>query len=309
MALLSLLSLLGYAQEASPVNKSRIWEHAAIGTYSNLNTSLNGELTPVFRSLGDFGELYQYFDQDRHPEKYEAYRQFLVQAFFDAKHGDVGEAMFASVVLELTPPNILLQMITPEIGKDGKLSGLLDGTSDVAKHIQLQNQQGYSGEPNFDNYVYYLRDNSNQGYNSLTNADIIVEHMFRAEPLKALTAMLWADYGFQPYARGNSYLRCKNEASEVRKLQQIQADIRDYLYRSKYSLPVEEGKEENIKSHLKALSQHPKAWVRLYLVCLVEKERQLRFSGIINSLVDDPDERVQAAVARIMDGHSPYWKD
>ena len=121
--------------------------------------------------------------------------------------------------------------------------------------------------------------------------------------------MLWADYGFLPYARGNCYLYCKKEAQEVRKLQQIQGDIRDYAFRSQYSFPVEKGKEEAVKEHLKVLSKHEKMWVRLYLVCLMEHDRNLRFSGIIDSLADDPDERVRSAVDRIKKEYPPYWRD
>lgn len=55
-----------------PEDKARIWETFAVHAYSNLNAAVNGELTPVFRALGDVGELQPYFDQDRNPKKYEA---------------------------------------------------------------------------------------------------------------------------------------------------------------------------------------------------------------------------------------------
>ena len=62
-----------------PEDKGRNRENFAIHAYSNLNAAVNGELTPVFRSLGNFGELQQYFDKDRNPKKHEAYHQFIVQ--------------------------------------------------------------------------------------------------------------------------------------------------------------------------------------------------------------------------------------
>jgi hypothetical protein len=108
--------------------------------------------------------------------------------------------------------------------------------------------------------------------------------MFRTEPQKAFISMLWADYGFLPYARGNCYLFCGKDSDEVRKLQQMQAHIKDYLLRSQYSFPIEKEQESRVKDHLKALSQHGKAWVRLYLVCLMENDRNLRFRGIIDPL-------------------------
>jgi hypothetical protein len=293
-----------------PEDKGRIWKNFAVHAYSNLNSAVNGELTPVFRSLGDFGELHPYFDQDRNPKKYEAYRQFIVQVFADAMRGDVGEAMFANVVLEMTPTHILLPMIAPEIGPQGRLHGILDGkSSDVAKKIERRSQVIYEGNVNFDDYVSYLKGGKDRGYTTRTNAEVIVEHMFRTEPQKAFISMLWADYGFLPYARGNCYLFLGKDSDEVRKLQQMQADIKDYLFRSQYSFPVEKGQESRVKDHLHALSQNGKAWVRLYLVCLMENDRNLRFRGIIDPLADDQDERVRDAVGRINKEYPPFWKE
>lgn len=258
---LALLSRLSYAEDSPPVDKTRLWEQFATHSYSNLNDRLSGALTPIFHALGDIGEVYQYFYTEHGSVKYEAYRQFLIQAFYDAKHGDVGEAMFASAMIELTPAEVMLPMIAPEIGPLGKLSGILDGNSDVAKHIQRQNQQGYYGDPNFDHYVYYLQDNNNRGYKSLTNADIIVEHMIHTDPQKAFISMLWVDYGFLPYARGNCY---GGDAEETRRLQLAHAAISDYLFRRKYDFPMREGQEDEVRKLLLQLSQHDKSWVRLY---------------------------------------------
>jgi hypothetical protein len=108
-------------------DKSRIWEKYAVHTYSNLNAGANGELTQLFRAFGGFGEFHQYFDRDRNPKKYEAYLQFIIQVFADAMRGDVGAAMFANVVLEMTPTYVLLPMIAPEIGLQGRLHGILEG--------------------------------------------------------------------------------------------------------------------------------------------------------------------------------------
>jgi outer membrane protein OmpA-like peptidoglycan-associated protein len=48
--------------------------------------------------------------------------------------------------------------------------------------------------------------------------------------------------------------------------------------------------------------------VRLYFVSLIEKERHLRLSGILDGSTDDPDERVRATVARINKEDPPYWR-
>jgi hypothetical protein len=215
IVLILTISVMSSGFAGEPEDRSRIWEQYAVHAYSNLNARMNGELTPIFQSLGDVGQLQQYFDQDRSPKKYEAYRQFLVQALADAKQGDVGEAMFADVLLELTPAPVLLRMIAPEIGQEGRLGGILHGEhSDVAKHIQRQPQRGHIGRPNFIEYVRYLKGGRDRGYTSQTNAEAIVLHMFEADPQEAFAAMLWADYGFNPYSR-YPYLFCKNDMPQV----------------------------------------------------------------------------------------------
>lgn len=285
-------------------DKARIWEQYSIHTYSNLNTRLNGALTPIFRSLGDFRELQQYFDKDRNPEKYEAYRQFVVHAFADANQGDVVEAMFADVLLELTPAHILLRMIAPEIGQGGQLEGILRGKhSDVAKHIQRQPQQGHIGRPNFIEYVRYLKGGRGRGYTSQTNAEAIVLHMFETDPQEAFAAMLWADYGFNPHSR-YPYLDCKNDMPQVRKLQIAYADISDYLYRSRYDLPKHpfpypEGLEDKVRAHLKNLADHDRWWVRLYVAYLLKTERMLRWPDAIDKADTDQDPAIQGVMNSI----------
>lgn len=298
------LAALKSSLAGEPDDRSRIWEQYAIHAYSNLNTRLNGALTPIFRSLGGFGELQQYFDKDRNPEKYEAYRQFVVHAFVDAKQGDVGEAMFAGVLLELTPAPILLRMIAPEIGHGGQLEGILGGKhSDVAKHIQRQPQQGHIGRPNFIEYVRYLKGGRDRGYTSQTNAEAIVVHMFEADPQEAFAAMLWADYGFDSHSR-NPHLHCKNDMPQVRQLQTAYADISDYLYRSRYDLPKHpfpypEGLEDKVRAHLKNLADHNRWWVRLYVAHLLRTERMLRWPDVIDKVDTDQDPAIQGVMNSI----------
>jgi hypothetical protein len=307
LILLASLSIHSLADEAR--DESRIWEKYAIHTYSNLNTRLNGDLAPIFRSLGDCGELHKCFDRDRNPEKYEAYRQFLIQVFADAKRGDVGEAMFANVLLELTPTHVLLPLIAPEIGPEGRLQGILDGKySDVAKKIERRSQVIYQGNVNFDHYVSFLKGRKDRGYTSQTNATIIVEHMFQTQPQRAFVSMLWADYGFLPYST-TPYVHCKKDIHEVRQLQMSYADISDYLYRShyhmpKYPFPLPSGLEERVRSHLYALAEHNRRWVRLYVAYLLKSERMLRWTDILEKVAKDPDPSIQRVIASI-NGEDP----
>jgi hypothetical protein len=285
-------------------DQSRIWERYAAVQYSNLNSRVNGLLSPLFSSLGDIGQLYQYFDQRHQPQKYDAYRDFLVQALGDAMRGDVGEAMFAEFVVHITPPDVMLSMIAPEIGRGQKLDGILDSrVNDVAKSLQRQNQQGYPGDPNFDYYVYYLKGNKNRGIADRPNVDVIIAHMLTIDPQRAFHAMLWADYGFR---RESGYLHCGKDTEEVRRLQQAVADITDFLFRYQYSFQIADEQEDKVLELLRQLGQHERAWVRLFVACLAEKERNLRSSAVIDPLANDPDERVRNAVARIKTEYPPW---
>ncbi len=309
--LLALLSFQSIADE--PEDRSSIWEHYAIHAYSNLNSRLNGDLTPVFRTLGDFGELQQYFEKDQNPEKYEAYRQLLVQVLGDAMRGDVGEAMFANALIEITPPNILLDMIASEIGPGGNLEGVLEGKyNDVAKHIQRQPQQGHMGSANFIQYVRYLRGGKSMEFTHQVNREVIIDHMLRTDPQNAFIAMLWVDYNFRPYST-TPYGGPKQQIPEVQSLQMAYADISDYLYRTRYDMPkypflIPDGLEDRVRSHLLRLSQHDHSWVRLYVAQLLKSERMLRWTDVLEAVSQNPDPSIQEVMASIKEENPGFTR-
>lgn len=293
------LAAQGY-DDPEAADESRIWEYQARRVYGELNAQLNGELTPVFSAMGDVGAVHECFDRRRNPQKYDAYQRFLVQVLADALHGDVGEAMLAGALIELTPPRVMLAMIAPEIGPQDKLAGILDtDRSDVAKHVQRQPQRGDRGPPNFREYVYYLKGGKHQGFTSQPGAEVIVEHMFRADPQVAFTAMLSADYGFNPHARSDAYLFCRNDAPAVRDLQLAQMAVDEYLARLRYSFPVRENQAAEVAAVLLGLADHERWWVRLYVACLITDEPRLRNQDLLDKLQTDRDEHVQAAVRRL----------
>ena len=300
----ALLSLRGLAEEPAHWDVTRVWQQYAAHTYSNLNTRLNGELTPIFQALGDLGELHQCFDRDRNPEKYEAYRQLLIQAFSDAMHGDVGEAMFAGALLQITPPDVLLSMIAPELGPRCRLYGILDGRhSDLAKHIQRQAQQGYAGTANFDQDARYLKSGKMRGYTNAVNYEVIIDHMFSTDPQPAFVAMLQAEYNFLPYST-TPYGCRKDEIPAVQTLQMAYADISGYLYRTRYDMPkypfpIPEGLEKRVRSHLYSLTQHEAWWVRLYVAHLLKSERMLRWRDILDQIGKSDDPFIHGVVESI----------
>lgn len=304
IAVFAVLPLHVAAKDVANTDETRMWEKFATHTYKNLNVSLNGELTPVFRTLGDFGELYEYFLKDQNPEKYEAYTKFLVEVLFNAGRGDVPEAMFANVVLELTPPAVVLASIAPHIGPGGKLEGSLDEKhSDLAKYIQRQPQQGHIGSANLIQYVRYLKSGKMGRFTNQVNHEVMINHMLRTDPQNAFVAMLWVDYDFRPYSR-TPYGGKKDEIPKVQLLQMAYADISDYLYRMhynmpKYPFPIPDGLERKVKSHLKLLIDHKRWWVRLYVAHLLKSERILRWPDILEKVGQDQNPSIQKIIESI----------
>lgn len=303
--MLLLTPAISATAEESSAEYQTVWGKYAFQKYSKLNKESGGKLTSVFRALDSMAHVRQTFMGDyKHPKEYEWFKKFLVQAFSDEMHGDVGEAMFANVLLEFTPPSIVLEAIAPHIGEGGKLEGILEGKhSDIAKYIQRQIQQGYIiGPPNFIEYIRFLQNNKRR-----KNYDVIVDHMFRTDPQRAFVAMLWADYGFNPYARRNPYLRCKKEeAANVRNLQYVQHRISDYLYRKRYSFPVSDEETKQFNKNLEELSRHSKWWVRLYVVCLIEEERFIQNEDVLKKLSKDKNLYVSDTVNRIREWQKRY---
>lgn len=293
------LSIAGTRAE-SPEEQARIWEKYATNTYGNLNTKMNGALSPIFKALGDLCSMYQYFDQENYPDKYVAYRELFVQALADSINGDVGKASFSIFLLEATPSDVVLRIIAPEIGPQGRLQGILDSNNDhVAKRIEQRShfETAPGGNINFYMYVHYLMGKRMYGIADAPNTDVIIAHMFRVAPQNAFTAMLEADYGFKGLSGG--YAKFGKEGEEVRRLQQIQEDISHALFYIHYSFLTREENIAVVKKSLCLLSEHDKWWIRLFVVCLMEKEQSLRLSDVIEKLSKDDNKHVRDAIDRV----------
>lgn len=157
ICLVSVLSVVGRAEDPKQEDRSRIWQRYSEQKYGDLNKELKGELTPVFQALGDLGTLHEYFDAERNPEKHAALSRLVVQAMADAGKGDVVEAMFAHAICAITPPEYLFPIIVKEAGPEGQLSQVFSGRpNDLVKYLQYQQQQGYFGPPNFRLFIAYL---------------------------------------------------------------------------------------------------------------------------------------------------------
>ena len=273
-----------------------MWTEYALEKYKVLNENADFRLTRLFQAIKQMvaARLVYMIKDDKYPAESKWFEVFLVEALANARRGDVGEAMFQGAVLEFTPPRVVLEAVVPELGHDGKLPGLLDGKpSDVAEHIQRQPTQGWTGAPNFIEYVRFLKSNDHA-----PNRDMLINHMMRLDPQRAMLAMLWVEYGFNPYTRGNCYER-RELVPEARSLQLIRHEMADYLYRLTYAFPVTHDATETFNRHLNTVASHPRWWVRLYAACLMEQTPSIKSAQIITRLRDDPSPCVVAAAQRL----------
>lgn len=271
---LNLSSLFG-EEVSEEMIEARRWEYYAVYKYPDLNEIK--EYKDLFKSFGDISYLHTYFSSSNYPKRYEAYKEFLIRVFEDAKKGDVGEAMFANVAIAVTPVRIIIEMISPEIGAGGRLEGILEGpNNDIAKYIQRQNQQGFAGDPNFDHYVYFLKGWKDKGIVDKSNTDVLIRHMFQVDSHHAFIAMLQIEYGFNAHSNKHIYLHCGEHTKEVKKLQIGQYEIEDFLYRSRYSFSISEELVTRVKLHLENLKSHEKWWVHLYVDSVLKKAPDLK---------------------------------
>ena len=301
--------LIAGTQAESPEDQAKILEKYATSTYGKLNTKMNGALSPIFKGIGDIYSMQRYFYQESYPDKYATYREFFVQVLADSVKGDDGKAMFARFLLESTPPDVVLRIIAPEIGPQGKLQGILDGANhSVAKRIEQRShfESASSGNINFYMYVQYLMGERMYSIDGQPNGDIIIDHMFRVAPQNALMAMLEIDHRFLPSNKGNDYASFGKETGEVRGLKQVQEAISHYLFCNRYSFPMREDEVAAVKSSLRHLGDHNKWWIRLFVACLMEKERSLRLPDVIEKLSKDENQHVRDAIDRVKKEQALY---
>lgn len=298
LVLISILSpAQAHAQEIPVDELARLVAEGLEETFSDLNETYPGELSRVYKSIGDYyaqTNRYHFGDKNEVPQK--AFDELMVRILenpFD--DGGMGAAMVAGVLFMMTPPETVLRSVAPHLGVGQRLDGGLNGSNnDLAEHLQRQSQQGHRGYPVFTAYVRYLNGSNRSGRNEYPNRDIIIIHMFETDPVVAFIAMLEVDYKLGPYglsraARGN----------DGRRLQLLNHQVHDLLYRTRYEFPVPDDLRSTVESDLNYAASHEKWWVRLYAAQIFLRHEELRVQDKIQALKEDVHPAVAEVAAKI----------
>jgi len=265
--------------------------------FARLSQQYGPDFDRLMRDLTAAASLDCFFQTDDHPRESRLYREFVVQSLDNSLRGDVGESMFAALVLSVSPPRVVLEAIAPELGADGCLHRLLEQPShDVFRHIQKETSQGDGGRPSFDQYVVYLRDGSRRGIAEQPNAELLVAHMFKTDVQEAFLAMLRIEYGLQPESNYVYVNVARQARKEVRDLQLMRHEVGDYLFHRRYSFPTPPSLKDRVETHLGAASRDTRWWVRLYVAQIMRQHAELRQPDIVARLVDDDHPLVREAL-------------
>ncbi len=269
----------------------RAWELYAKHQFADLNKASAGQLEELFDDFTDIMHARMFI---RHEKTREIYQQFLVGVIEDAIKGDVAEAMFKDFVLEITPPDTLLEAVVPELGPKGRLHGILETekTTSVRERLERQSPGGYPGEPDFRHYAFYLED-----HKDVKTSPYLIRHMFRTAPGEALHAMMYVHYRLRPYPLSTLSKRISIDG-KIRPVFLAEHIISDVIWHEHFRFDLPAGELTKAKTELSVLSQHKDWWVRLYAAEIVQQHPELRVPDIIERLQKDENEFVRQAITR-----------
>jgi len=285
--------------QGGPSHEQLHWDEYIRASFRALEEYGPRELDLLAELVNGAARLDAFVHADDESPRLRLYREFVVKAIEDAWTGDVLQAMFMNLVIHVTPPAMLVEIVVPELGQEGRLKKLLEQPChDVFRRIQEQGSQGYSGRASFEHYVRYFRDNVREGFARCPNAQLVVGHMVATDVQEAFLAMLEIDYGFDP--DGSMYREvAPQQRQEVRRLQLAHHTIGDSLFRRRYGFPEPEGLNATVASLLRDLSGHEKWWVRLYVAEVLRLQAPVREAAVVESLSADPHPLVRQAIATI----------
>ena len=266
--------------------------------YRDLDKRLGGHLAHLFGFLPRvyMMQLFVNGDQTR-----EAYKELLIIALRDDRERkrdpiDLGEAMFPSVLATSAPPRIVVEAIVPELGRDGRLRGLLEDPryEDIVSYMQHQDFQGHIGPPDFRDYARYLSNHKNEG-----RPTALVRHMYRLAPAKALYALMYAEYGI-PYPPPR-LTKNPDVNRAVRPLFYAEHIISDVIWHWEHQFEIEPERVEKAKQLLARLVERPEWWVRLYAAEILRQHPRFRSRDFVQKLKKDKDQLVRDAVSAVAD--------
>lgn len=276
------------AQNEQASNKNRIYEEHARTHFSDLDRKHGGRLDILFSQLSHVHIAHDFIHDD---ETRPLYKELLIEAL--ARDEEIVDAMFANLLLSMTPPEILLEAIVPELGPKGKLHRILEGKySDTRKRLERQSPQGHPGEAGFRHYSSYL-----ENHQDVVTAPYLIAHMFRTAPGEAFHALIQARYFGVPYPPLPLSKGASNNAG-IRPLLYAEHVISDVIWHQHFRFDIAPEQLAKAKNELNTLSQHKDWWVRLYVAEIMQQHPELRVKEVTERLKKDENELIRDAMVR-----------
>lgn len=274
--------------DPAPIRASKFAEEYAREKFKDL--SKHPDLERLFTDFAAISHAHV-FMRDEATKK--LYHEIVVTTFGKETQKDVIHAMFENYLLYITPPEILLEAMVPELGPKGKLHGILEAeSSDTSRRLERQSPDGYPGEPDFRHYASYLKNHKN-----VETSSYLMRHMFRTAPGEALHAMIYVQHLGVPYPP----LRLSKSPTvnaEIRPLVYAEHILSDVIWHQQFRFDVSPDQLTKAKSELSVLSQHKEWWVRLYVAEIMQQHPELRVADAMERLKQDEHELVKQAITR-----------
>ncbi len=306
------------SQEAFP-KRSRFFIQGILGP---LNKKMDGRLDPLIDGLAARSKVTWYLLWPRgagHGSKsdYEDYQTALVFVLEQARQVDAFVAMgIADVLVDATPPEFVIDMIGPHIGKGGKLEGMLDDRNEWIDMIERVRSGYRPNERSFYAYEDYLFGKSRNRLASRANADVIVTHMFKTDCTLAMETMLrgWPyrmsydrkkdAYGFHRGSGGgeriDAYIR------EGWELAQVNVGVRASRDLARLRLILPKVQTVILKGELAKLSTHDTWWIRLYVSESMRQTPPLCEVDVLKKLRQDEREEIRKSAEEALKVASEY---
>lgn len=267
------------------------YEQFAATRFAELDEKSGGKLNSLFQDFTAIAHA-RWFMQDEATA--EIYREFLVATLQAQMDGDVMEAMFANFIMRLTPPEIVLDAVVPELGASGRLPGILgDPRIDLADYLERHSLDG-RGKVDFRYYASYFQNHKNESL-----AGPLVKQMFRTAPGEAMQAMLSGTFGLSfPVEPKLPGARVK-DTKEIRELLLAEHVLSDLIWHKEFNFGIGSQQLDKAKQVLASLSRHKQWWVRLYAAEILHRHPEFRTPEMMTRLANDEHKLIRQANARM----------
>ncbi len=270
------------------------YEQFAATRFAELNEKSRGKLNTLFEDFTAIAHA-RWFMQDKATAG--LYREFLVATLQAQMDGDVMEAIFANFIMRITPPEIVLDAVVPELGTSGKLPGILgDPRIDLGDYLGRHSLEG-RGKVDFRYYAAYFRNHKNEGL-----PGPLIKHMFRTAPGEAMQAMLSGTFGLsfpvEPKLRGARVKKTR----EIRELLLAEHLLSDLIWRKEFNFDIGPQQLNEGKQVLAGLSMQKHWWARLYAAEILHRHPEFRTPELMQRLQNDEHNLVRQAITETESG-------